>query len=155
MSKLELVEQDDDVRRLGSWLTRRIGQQFEPIGNRGIGFKKPVSHKLENGKYARASEVGDVVVALERFPRLFRHRAREANDSGEAHGTACHRSQQPDPERIEAPDQDEYRYRQKRGDHHRHTQIGEDRQQEGDSVRIDDEKIEEARGHFQNFELEP
>ncbi len=152
MSKAEFVVHQDDVGRLGRGLADADRRQ--PLAHDRIGLHQAVHEQRGDRVNTRTGEVRHIVLAVEALEFLHR---RNGLDRIEASQTAEHagRGTQPaHPEGIEAKDHDQRRNANPDcGQHHRH-EPREDREQEGDRVRIDDHQVDEVRRRPDHLVLE-
>ncbi len=103
---------------------------------------------------ARAREVGDMIDALERLPRLLGRRDRHHRHQHGGCGKNCQRKAATCAKRIEAPDHPEQGNREDDRHDQLHPQPRKDREQERERVAIDQQEIEECQRQLQNIELE-
>ena len=154
MSKLELVVNQDDVRRLGRRPARRIRRRSQPIDGDGVRFQEAVRQQLGNGVDAGAREGRDLVVAVEGVELAHRIPCLEGRETDDAGARQRDRRKPAHAQRVMAPAQQHDRDQNGRAQQGDPAQRGKDREQESDGVGVDDHQIDEARRHLQHVVLE-
>ena len=138
----------------GSAGRRRALPREQRAARRRIGLDPSCRRQPRHRHHAGAREVGDMIDALERLPRLLGHRHRHHRHQQRCRGKNGQRKAAAHAKRIGAPDQPQHR----NGEHQRHDQLRpqprKDREQERESVAIDDQEIEECQRQLQDVELE-
>jgi hypothetical protein len=112
------------------------------------------THPVDASHDARARQVGDMIDALERLPRLLGRCDRHYRDQCGRRSHARQRKAAAHAERIEAPERPQQRSRNQARDHQLHLQARKHREQERKRIAIDDQEVEERQRQLQNSELE-
>ena len=165
-SKLELVEQHDDVRPLGRGVAGLAGRQRRQAGGvrvpreaeravrRRIGLDPSGRRQPRHRHHARARQIGNMIDALERLPCLLGRCDRHRRDQCGRRGHARQRKAAAHAERIETPERPQQRSRNQPRHHQLHLQARKHREQERERIAVDDQEVEERQRQLQNSELE-
>ena len=165
-SKLELVEQHDDVRPLGRgvaglvrWQRRQAGgasvpREAERAVRRRIGLDPSGRSQPRHRHHARARQIGNMIDALERLPCLLGRCDRHHSDQRGARGHAGQCKAAAHAERIETPDQPQQWNRNEACHDQLHLQPRKHREQKRKRIAVDDQEVEERQRQLQNSELE-
>ena len=118
MSKLELIVQQDNVRKFSARAAARR-RRLQPVRNGRIRFQQSVSRKFVDGLNTGTRKLGNVIAVEKLAIKIGRIGCRQGHQAAHAQGAAKRGCAYAHAKRIDPPQEHQYRSRDRQTDQNR------------------------------------